>query len=194
MAPGHAFVFSSGESSMKSSMTFLGKVSATSLLLSMLVLQGCGPRQGSAPEPVGELSGKVTLKGQPVTGGRLIFASKDGKEVGTIQINTDGTYKGSLPVGELQVAVDTEMVKKGLQMQHKGGGMPAMMMKPSDDFIRQAKEKGGITGAPKKEDFVNPSASELRYVPIPEKYRTAKDSGLTVTIQQGGNTRDFKLD
>jgi hypothetical protein len=175
-------------------MSSVGKLCAIVVLLPVVgLLEGCG-RQGQAPEPVGELHGKVTIKGQPVTGGKLIFLAKDGKE-SVLQILPDGTYKGNLPLGEMQVGIDTEIVKQGLEMQQgKFGTPPAGFMKPSEEFIAKAKEKGGVGVTPTKEDFAGSPQSGMKYVPVPEKYRNPKGSGLTVTVQAGEQKKDFPLD
>ena len=79
-------------------------------LLAAMVIGGCS---GSTPYtydgPEGQLKGKVTTKGQPVTEGQVVFTSVRGSATG--QIGTDGAfemnYSGSpdIPVGAYKVYV-----------------------------------------------------------------------------------------
>lgn len=69
------------------------------LLLLCLVL-GCGRSHPMAP-----VSGSVTLKGKPLTSGRVIFIHELGfSNFGDIE--EDGTYWLMAPVGETRVAVE----------------------------------------------------------------------------------------
>jgi hypothetical protein len=82
--------------SLSSSVT--GRWRAVSCLLSVALLAGCG---GSLKLPTGKVSGKVTVNGQPVTGGTITFvpiAKKDPNAAGLTAIaaiQSDGTFKAS---------------------------------------------------------------------------------------------------
>ena len=158
-------------------------------LFALATTEGCSKKN---PDPViGSLSGKVKVKGEPLTGGQLIFkgTGKDGKEAvnQTITINPDGTYQGTLPLGEMHVGVDTESVKQTIEnMQGKGGS--ALKFSPED--IAKFRDKK-LT----PEDLaraMDPSKG-LKYVEIPEKYRNADQSGLTVKIEPGNQQKNFDI-
>src|SRR5262245_39293014 len=112
-------------------------VLARPTLLGLVILAvgfsaGCS-RRGVDPAR-GNLSGKVKIKGSPVTGGNLIF-HKDGKEAANVKINADGTYEGLIPFGDLQVGVETETLKKQLDDLARGGNtgkMPVVSFSPKD--------------------------------------------------------------
>ena len=99
-------------------------VLACALVFSLVLLAGCGKGKKNALS----LSGKVTYKGQPVTGGKLTLAPLDGKTTPlTISISPDGSYMVTPPaLGELQVAIETESIKGQSGMPYpnmpKGGG------------------------------------------------------------------------
>lgn len=132
------------------------------------VLAGCGGKN----KKDFSLNGKVTYKGQPVTGGTLTLTPTDeGKTPpANTQIRFDGTYLIVPPaVGELKVTIETESIQA-----HKGG--PA------------------YTHVPKGEKMPDIDTSKMpKYVKIPPKYKTAATSGLSVTIQQGKNEKNFDL-
>jgi hypothetical protein len=137
----------------------------------------------------GTLYGKVTLAGQPVPGGRLIFLSKEGMQH-TARIEADGSYRQTIPVGEMQVGVDTESVKAGLRQSKTIGKTnafaKAMMAKSKDRKSFDPKD------LPQEKDLPSNFAG-MKYVPIPEKYRNPKQSGLSVTVQQGEHEQSFDL-
>jgi hypothetical protein len=58
--------------------------------------------------PRGEVRGKVTFKGQPVTEGSITFLSPAGKGDGGAEIGRDGSYeiKGGLAVGDFIVIIN----------------------------------------------------------------------------------------
>jgi hypothetical protein len=153
------------------------------LLLTIGFSTGCSKK---STDPVrGVIAGKVTVKGGPLTGGNLIF-QKDGKEVANLQIDSNGTFNGSVPLGELKVGVDTERIKMEAGQQGKGidpNRMKELMAKYQDKNMTP-EEKAKMNA----EAFV-----EAKYVPIPEKYRDPGKSGFTVTIQAGKNEKDFPI-
>lgn len=75
-------------------------------LLSLALLTGC-----ETSEPIGEVSGKVTLDGKPVTAGGVIFSNTEKGVHVLVPIKSDGTYQletaagYGVPLGTYQVAV-----------------------------------------------------------------------------------------
>jgi hypothetical protein len=146
------------------------------LPLGLLLLLGCGEKKGA----VARLSGTVKYKGTPVTAGTITFTAKGegGNPGGTypVPITPDGTYSASqLPAGELAVAIETESAnpKSRKSAADYGGGKDMMKRSPMPE---------GVGGGPKG-----------TYVKIPDKYKDPKTSGLTVTVTNGKNTKDFDL-
>jgi len=62
---------------------------------------GCEPQ-------VGQVSGKVTYRGQPLRSGSVLFVNAEGKEVGRSAIAADGRYvMTDVPAGSVKVAVES---------------------------------------------------------------------------------------
>jgi hypothetical protein len=138
----------------------------------LAVLVGCG-KGGPTPS---SLKGKVLYKGEPVTGGMITFY---GKDMGAypVQINPDGTYeKSGLPTGELTVCVETETLNPTRPSMGNYGG-----------------PKGKNMGDSTPEAMKNQPSDKGKYVKIPRKYSTPKDSDLKVTLDKGENLKDLEL-
>jgi len=132
-------------------------------------LAGCG-RSGSSASSV---SGSVTYKGSPVTGGTMLFHGKD--KVFPASLGPDGKYVcPSVPPGEYTVTIDTKALKKA-------GDSEKSSLAPEKETPEIAKAREMAKGAMPV------------YVPIPSKYADAKTSGLTVTVGSGSNTKDLPL-
>ncbi|HEX5273377.1 MAG TPA: hypothetical protein VFW33_22930 [Gemmataceae bacterium] len=135
----------------------------TALAAALLAAGALGGCSGSGTK-TSVVSGKVTYKGAPVTGGELKFYPEGGEPVlGTI--NADGTFNTmGVPPGHVTVTVDTEPLKgpKG------AGGDYTKMARGREGF--KPPETGGHTPV---------------YVQIPHKYKDPKTSGLSVDVKQG---------
>lgn len=159
-------------------MTIKSRFSFLLLPLWLLLVLGCGSSKGT----VSRLTGSVKYKGKPVTAGTITFYPKGekGDTAGNypVPIDPDGTYSASqLPAGELAVAIETESAnpKNRPSAKQYGGAKSKMKMSPPPEGVNVAK---GPQGA---------------YVPIPKKYADPKESGLTVKLTSGKNTKDFDL-
>ena len=165
---------------------------------------GCGPSKGI-------LSGKVTLDGAPLKGGRVDFANKSGGESLTVEIGEDGTYTiPALMTGEYAVTVTTEYLKAGsMNTGGPGGsgrpGMPGMPGMPPGGPTgmpkglvakdNQPPVKGDIPGNPSDFGYTGgkPNDRTKQYVKIPAKYGQADQSGLTYKFTGGSPTYDIPL-
>jgi hypothetical protein len=136
------------------------------LPLSLVLVAGCGSNK-SAPAKV---SGKITYQNAPVTGGTIVFHGADGG-IYSCGILADGTYEGTdLPAGDLKVTIETESINPNRKMPAYGGKAGTQSPKP----------EGATTGGG-------------TYVKIPPKYADKDQSGLTVTLAKGKQTKDFTL-
>jgi len=147
---------------------------------------GCSKK--SADPVRASISGKVTISNSPLTGGNLIF-QRDGKEVANLKIETDGTYTGVVPMGDLLVGVDTEKIK--LEETNQGSNPGGFKFDPKDmEKMMKYKDKK-LT--PEDIAKLEQDRPKVKYVPIPEKYRDPGKSGFTVSIQAGKNEKDFPI-
>ncbi len=133
------------------------------LLLVMLAAQlaGCG---SGGPE-LGEVTGRVTLDGQPVSGAVLTFISQTPKgtpsyggtdDQGRYSLMFTNVKSGAL-LGDHVVEIETTKVSAGEARELVAQGLPA------------------------------PPA----YVPIPKKYK--KPGAIVAKVESGRNTIDFEL-
>lgn len=149
-----------------------GLVPLAALVITLVTMAGCGP---SYPETA-PVTGKVTLDGQPLSTGKIVFYPKEGRPA-MGQIEPDGTYTlttfeegdGALP-GEHKVTIKaTEVV---------GGQMP----KSFEEEVALG-TKGGPTMSP----------GELKWL-APSKYAQRETSPLAATVTlEGENQIDFEL-
>jgi hypothetical protein len=158
-----------------------------------LLAAGCG-KSGSTGSSV---TGSITYKGSPVTGGNMIFHGKEKNYGGNL--GPDGKYTAAgMPPGEYIVTIDTKSLEKVSSgpgkdidamikdMEEKfGGKLPPEAAKEFEEMRKKMKEE-----APKDGDAPTTTA---KYVKIPEKYANPKTSGLTVTVGSGSNSKDFPL-
>ena len=119
----------------------------------MLLAAGCGGR------PMGDVSGTVTFRGEPLALGTIAFMSADGSVVqGNVQ---DGVYHiAKVPLGLAKITV----------FAHPSPIWPNMV-----DQVQA------------------PPAFRKKFVPIPERYQNADQSGLTYTVVRGKQTYDVPL-
>mgnify|MGYP003344620437 CR=1 FL=1 len=141
-------------------------------LFALLAALGCGSRG------MGKVQGKVTIGGEAVTSGTIMFYPAEGPGA-TGAIGADGSY--SLSTHKLG---DGAVVGTHKVAIHSTSVGPGSMEAPKslDDELRGS-----------------PSASAKVLVPgkvtwlVPEKYSTVEQSGLTATVKAGPNTIDFDI-
>ena len=130
-----------------------------SLAAMVMALSGCGG-DGSKQTNV---SGKITYKGAPVTGGTLKFYPTTGGGAAIPgAINDDGTFAfGGVPQGDYTVTVETESIKfSGSGYDMKGKAPPPGATPPPD-----IGKKG-------------------HYVAIPAKYKAKEELANSVEHQE----------
>jgi len=121
-------------------------------LLGFSVLVGC-----ESPEPVGQVTGKVTYKSEPVGEGVVHFSNSEVGFSADAKIGSDGfytltTHKGGVPPAEYKVTIS-----------------PPEIPDPSS---------GGDTA---------PGTITKEMDNIPEKYRSLATTPLTATVKEGKN-------
>lgn len=163
---------------------------------------GCGPGEKDR----GMVHGKVTLGGNPVPMGTVIFMTKDNRTA-TANIKEDGTYEVNAPAGEVMVAVQgptaAGMGGKGGMMPPAGMKMPGGGMKmpggmstggASKEKKAVTAPKGAIGGGDGQEMSLPPAYDPAKMVTIPEKYTNPETSGLTLKVSKNGDhTFDIPL-
>jgi hypothetical protein len=130
-------------------------------------LLGCG---SSSP---GTVSGKVYLKDKPLKGGNVTFLTADKKVSQIAKIGEDGSYTiGSIPAGPVKIAVETKSLKQVASVPRNAP--PPGQKAPNSSAA-------------------DPKELMKRYVPIPDKYADAGESGLEYTVKSGKQDYDIKL-
>ena len=136
----------------------------------ILLTTGCNSPRTSVKHV--EITGKVSHKGVPLTGGRISFVAVQGGFAGSANIDAKGMYKMSAPEGEVKIGVDNSM----LAPQKRGGVItkPKTLKRPGSE---------------------DPSAIQGKYVSIPYKYADPETSGLKYTVEdKTPQTHDVSLD
>jgi len=126
---------------------------------------GCGKGKHSTDHI--DVTGTVTYKGAPVTGGRVTFLSDDGFSAPG-RIDEEGNYTVKAPVGHSKVTVDTSMLDKsnrGAKMGGKGVG------KPGED----------------------PDPIKGTFVRIPTKYKNFETTDLSATVSKDNKNIPLEL-
>lgn len=156
-----------------SSRVWLRVVLAAILIFSLTLPMGCGRGKHKTTS----LTGKVTYKDQPVSGGSLTLHPVDAKDKPmSIPLGSDGTFQfDAPPLGEMKVTVETESVRGQTGVAYK---IPPGMKAPDGKDIK----------APEVD-----SSKLIKYVKIPNKYANVNSTPLKCTIKEGPNKVDFPL-
>lgn len=91
----------------RSSISLAGSIIATGLVVACASAVGCGGGGVRYSGPTGQVSGKVAVDGQPLTGGQVVFMTSHGPATG--DIGEDGAYslqwqgKSEVPIGDYRV-------------------------------------------------------------------------------------------
>jgi hypothetical protein len=114
-----------------------------------------------APEdpPAAEVSGTVYHRGKPLTGGLITFVSDRGRTTSAV-IDPTGRYRVRVRVGETKVTVNNLMLRT--------------------DRAEEGRLKTAVAVA----------APDVKgtYLELPKKYRSADQSGLSLTVRPGEQT------
>jgi len=127
-----------------------------------------------------EVSGKVLIDGKPLPGGQISFVAVKGGFAASGQIDENGQYKLSAPVGEVTITVNNTSFQ-------------------SQQPAAKGKLKGSGTAGPPPKELPHPKqgaeehATKGHWVNIPSRYAEADSSELKYTVTSGSQTYDVKL-
>lgn len=154
---------------------------------------GCGPSKGS-------VSGKVTLDGVALQGGRVDFANGSGGPSASVEIGSDGTYTiSSLVAGDYTVTVTTEYLKTNASAGRPGAAMnnPPAGMAKGGAIPKESKPGAKVEMPGNPADYgykaAMPGDSAKKYVKVPAKYSDPAQSGLTYAFPGGTTTYDIPM-
>lgn len=168
------------------------------LVLGLAFASGCG----SSKTANASIAGKITLNGQPVTGGNLYFHSENGTY--SASIDSTGAFRATdIPPGDVTVTVDNDFLdpnrktpvytggKSGPMGASGGGKKYGAMSGPSGaPPSSQYKGKGVELAAP-------PDGSQTvkdgTFVKIPDVYKKKETSTVKIKIEPGKNDKDITL-
>jgi hypothetical protein len=145
----------------------------------LLCVSGCGGGQA-------EVSGKVTYKGAPVPGGLVTFRPADArKNAVTAELDQEGTYRATLPSGEVTVTIDNRELAPTSDISDAATLNVPISAEAKKALGRTEKRVAGAarSGARRSE----------RYVEIPVKYHEAETTDLKFTVGRGSQKQDLTL-
>jgi hypothetical protein len=154
--------------------------------LFLVIVVGCA-KNSQTPCSV---FGKVTYKGQPVTGGTVAFARTQEELSGIygFSIKSDGTYEGSsMPAEEYVVVIETESINPNRRTAtYQPRGMMAQDGKKMDAnaYKKKMQEMGKMPGVTEQQGT---------YVKIPKQYGDQKTSPLKAKLENRKNELNFDL-
>ena len=154
------------------------------LLIAAIVFNGCSSSSGLPP--VYPVSGKVTMKGQPVEGATIIFvpSTSDG-EAATAITNASGEYKlttYSTGDGARPGKYSVKLSKWDQKLAAKPTGQEKRFITYEEE---QATYKEPPPNAPPP-----PAPKNL----LPKKYDSESESGLIHTVAEAPSTFDITID
>lgn len=146
---------------------------------------GCGGK--------GQVTGQVTLDGNPLPAGRIAFIPSKGAAVGG-DIK-DGQYSVSgVPAGEVKVTVETKALLDEINalttnVQHASAMQPPAGANVPDNA------KADLEAEKQEMEKKKQRLAELKkaYRPVPDKYGKPDTSGLSLPVKSGPNTFEVKL-
>lgn len=162
-------------------------LAGAALLAALCLVTGCSK--------TGNVYGKITYKGKPLTMGRILFYDAQGHSVEST-ISEDGNYKiTKAPTGTVKVAIVTP--KKDPSGGGAGPGPGGMRGGPPGG--RSGPPAGAAPPKGVLPEGVDPSifdrgAKTKNAVEVPAKYGDPEKSGLTLTVSGGSQQKDWDLE
>src|SRR5262249_53568422 len=103
------------------------------------------------------------------------------------EIDEQGNYSATIPVGDVQVSVDNRELEPRPSMP--SGGLPAGL---PPEVAKKLASVGAAKAEPKSAESGPPRPSG-RYKKIPEKYYQVETSGLDFKVTGGDQKHDLEL-
>jgi len=139
------------------------------------VLAGCGgPGKG-------DVSGVVTIKGEPISVGRISFLS---------QVDKQEVFSAYLVRGKYTIK-DCTAGPVTISVESFEPPDPATLKGTKGKTTMRPKDNVKMERPPELEELA--SGPKLKFVPIPQKYSNPESSGLTYEVQTGPQTHDIVL-
>jgi len=166
---------------------------ATLFLLTLGVTLGCSSNKSNPAE----VSGKVTYKGEPVTGGTIVFYTANGAY--SAGLLSDGTYSlTDLPEGDCTITINTEELNPNRkQPTYDPAHVPTGGAAGGKYKTAPTPSPGG--GGGKVKQTVSPAGEGSpqgergQYVKIPPQYADKDKSTLKATLKSGSQNINFDL-
>jgi len=146
-------------------------------ILALAAFSGCSG--GREPFPTGEVSGKVTYKGQPISLGKITFISTGGGGYFGTGIINDGSYTLKAPLGPCKIEVQVESDENKYAVSPQQEKMIKAKMKAMRDQGMNVPDPPQLTKRPK--------------IDLPEKYKFADQSGLQFEVKAGTQSKEWDL-
>ncbi len=147
----------------------------TGVLCLLVLATGCSAS--------GKISGKVTFKDKPLTGGTVLFVSTEGRGTGRSPISEDGSYTiEKMAAGPVKIAVETSSAQEGASGPRRS---PPKSMQPGSG--------ADLPAAAGKSSIYSPKSGMSKAEKIPPEYSDPETSGLTYTVTGGSQTHNIEL-
>lgn len=145
-----------------------------------LLAAGCGSK--------GNITGKVTYNGKPLTGGMVTFLPEEGKAAFNAKIDKEGNYHlAKVSIGKMRIGVVS------LSSRLPPSPMMAKMMKEmkakKKEFTKEELDKMPA----EYRETLSPSSELANEVPIPKQYNDPEKSGLEYTVIGGEQEYNIEL-
>ena len=162
----------------------------------LFAVAGCGESNPSTAQ----VSGKVTLDGEPVEGALVLFIPDDpANKAATASSQSDGSYTlttfeagdGAMP-GSYKIKVS----KKGLEDGgHNPYGASPAESRTADEIepMTPEEELAAMEAAYSPQDANPGGRTQPAKNDLPAKYDDITTSGLTYTVTEGENNHDIEL-
>jgi hypothetical protein len=154
---------------------------ACACILGLAASSGCGSRSGRT-YAMGEVSGTVKYKGQPISEGKITFISTGAEgDSGTGAI-IDGEYAvPNAPAGMCRIEIH-------IQTNENLYAINPQQMKMMKSQMAKMKAQG--MQVPDEQELKSAKKSTID---LPAKYKSAKTSGLELDVKTGKQTKDWDL-
>lgn len=154
------------------------RLSSSAAALAAFVLAGCSGAEGGNQVDVYEVTGKVTLNGAPVANALVTFSPKANQPVATGRTDESGQY-----------TLTTYAAGDGAA----AGEYVALVYKDEVDTSADSGPAAHDPNNPTPRSHAGPSRRTATKSLVPQKYTSADQSDLKVTVKEGENNIPLDL-